>query len=71
MGLTDLKKQLMRYPGNTTSKDDLLDALSMQHKLHSWNKYVNAEKDTYKRPVETYRKYIERGKKKENGYVRY
>jgi predicted phage terminase large subunit-like protein len=71
MGLTDLKKQLMRYPGNTTSKDDLLDALSMQHRLHSWNKYVNAEKENYKRKPITYRQYIERGKKKETGYVRY
>jgi predicted phage terminase large subunit-like protein len=71
-GLTDLKKQLMRYPGNTSSKDDLLDALSMQHKLHSWNKYVLAEKENYKRPPMTYRKYIEKNmKNKEKGYVRY
>ena len=40
-GLDDLKKELNRYPGNTRSKDDLLDALSMQRKLIPWGSRPN------------------------------
>ena len=39
-GLEDLKRELGRYPGNSRSKDDLLDALSMQRELISWRRKV-------------------------------
>ena len=37
-GLDDLKREMLRYPGNSRSKDDLLDALSMQKELISWKR---------------------------------
>ena len=44
-GLDDLKNELYRYPGNSRSKDDLLDALSMQRELIAWKKDGRATVD--------------------------
>jgi hypothetical protein len=44
-GLDDLKNELYRYPGNSRSKDDLLDALSMQRELIAWRKDIQTNPD--------------------------
>jgi len=44
-GLDDLKNELFRYPGNSRSKDDLLDALSMQRELIAWKRDGRATVD--------------------------
>jgi hypothetical protein len=54
-GLEDLKREMYRYPGNTRSKDDLLDALSMQRELIAWKRERKREEQQYVRPRETYR----------------
>jgi predicted phage terminase large subunit-like protein len=64
-GLDDLKKELNRYPGNTRSKDDLLDALSMQKELISWRKTEEEKNEEYVRPRETYRMAMKRTNKRE------
>ena len=69
-GLRDLTRQLNRYPGNTRSKNDLVDALSMQRQLISWKRNVEKEADIYVRPKETYRKFFGTQQKKME-YVSY
>ena len=70
-GLVDFKRELSRYPGNTRSKDDLLDALSMQREMVSWRRDEEKTAKTYERPKETYRKAFNIGKQKHSDYVRY
>jgi len=58
-GLDDLKRELGKYPGNTRSKNDLVDALSMQRKLRSWKVSGNtentgAELEMYKKKFRSY-----------------
>ena len=70
-GMVDLKRELARYPGNTRSKDDLLDALSMQREMVSWRRDEEKEAKIYERPRETYRKAFNLGRRKQIDYVRY
>lgn len=62
-GLKDLQKELVRYPGNTRSKDDLLDALSMQRQLIPWGA-KKKEEPTWERPKETWRDAVFNSRKK-------
>jgi phage terminase large subunit-like protein len=70
-GLKDLIRELGRYPGNTRSKDDLVDALSMQKELVGWHRNVVRESKEYVRPIQTYRDCFGASRKKESHYVRY
>jgi predicted phage terminase large subunit-like protein len=54
-GLDDLKREMLRYPGNSRSKDDLLDALSMQRELISWKRNEVREEREYVRQRQTWR----------------
>jgi len=53
-GLDDLKRELGKYPGNTRSKNDLVDALSMQRKLRNWK--MNKTEVTEGTELEAYKK---------------
>jgi predicted phage terminase large subunit-like protein len=73
-GLDDLKRELGKYPGNTRSKNDLVDALSMQRKLRSWKMQKSvategAELDEYKKSFRSYNFGFNR--KPAVGYVSY
>lgn len=60
-GLDDLKRELGKYPGNTRSKNDLVDALSMQRKLRSW-KMQKDKRDTNEEDLLQWQKKIGYGK---------
>ena len=66
-GLEDLKKELNRYPGNTRSKDDLVDALSMQRELIAWGAQKKI-KPPWVRREETYRSIFSPKKRYKNTY---
>lgn len=73
-GLKDLKQELSRYPGNTRSKDDLLDALSMQKELVSWRRRKFAPetiKEAKRKPKPTYADYKRWGKFRKRHYTQY
>lgn len=70
-GLIDLVRELGKYPGNTRSKNDLVDALAMQRKLRSWKANVKKEVDSYERPKDTYRQYFGSYRQQKREYVSY
>ena len=67
-GLDDLQRELNRYPGNTRSKDDLLDALSMQRELIAWGSRPNV-KPTWVRRTQTYGDLFRPKKRYRNTYT--
>ena len=70
-GLDDLKRELNRYPGNTRSKNDLVDALSMQKSLISWRRVKNYKEVEYVRPKQTYKSYFNMFNKSGKVYSQY
>jgi len=73
-GLKDLKQELSRYPGNTRSKDDLLDALSMQKELISWHRKKDTDEPIKQKVIsrkKTFREYKNWGKPKSRVYSQY
>ena len=71
LGLIKVNDQVIKNPSYKVSKDDLVDALSMQKELVNWHRNVEKEKEMYSKPVETYRKAFGASRKKESNYVRY